>query len=174
MSLTQAIGELANPYHAYVFGTAFWYFLRGMVRVIDPATVCGWFRPPIDGLPTPNDLELYTTRTDAFSLLALAATLLAIADAVALPSQYVGSTLVNDAPPKSKKPYARAIVVITILHHVATGVGAYPHWSRESHNTVAMEIGVWGNVFFTVLGVAALQWGLRDSGAFSLGGKKRA
>ncbi|EME49611.1 hypothetical protein DOTSEDRAFT_164151 [Dothistroma septosporum NZE10] len=173
MSLIRAIGELANPYHAYVFGTAFWYFLRGIVRIVDPETVCGWFRPPVDGLPTPNDLELYTTRTDAFSLLALAAILLAVADAVALPSQYAGSTLVNDAPPKSKKPYARAIVVITILHHIATGVGAYQHWSKPSHNTVAMEIGVWGNIFFTALGVAALQLGLKDSGAPSLAGKKK-
>ena len=65
-------------------------------------------------------------------------------------------------------------MVITILHHIATGVGAYQHWSQPSHNTVAMEIGVWGNVFFTALGVAALQWGLKDSGAPTLAGKKKA
>ncbi|KXT17857.1 hypothetical protein AC579_5885 [Pseudocercospora musae] len=40
--------QYANTYHAYVFGTSFWYFLRGTMRIIDPATVCGWFRPPID------------------------------------------------------------------------------------------------------------------------------
>jgi hypothetical protein len=39
-------------------GTSFWYFLRGIVRVIDPATVCDWFRPPSQ-LAEPNG-EFYT------------------------------------------------------------------------------------------------------------------
>lgn len=153
-----------QTYHAYVFGTSFWYFLRGIVRVIDPATVsstarltggilliiicdiqvCGWFRPPVDGLLVePNDLELYTTRTDAFCLLALAAILLAVSDALPLPGAITGSSLSDYAPVSYKKPYARAVILITILHHVATGVGAYSHWCLESHRTIAMDIGRW-------------------------------
>ncbi|KAL9535946.1 hypothetical protein SMMN14_01086 [Sphaerulina musiva] len=155
--------QYANTYHAYVFGTSFWYFLRGIVRVIDPATVCGWFRPPVDGLLVePNDLELYTTRTDAFCLLALAAILLAVSDALPLPGAITGSSLSDYAPVSYKKPYARAVILITILHHVATGVGAYSHWCLESHRTIAMDIGVFGNVGLVALGIAALQYGLED------------
>ncbi|KAF2214592.1 hypothetical protein CERZMDRAFT_94985 [Cercospora zeae-maydis SCOH1-5] len=154
--------QYANTYHAYVFGTSFWYFLRGIVRVIDPATVCGWFRPPIQGAVEPNDLELYTTRTDAFCLLALAAVLLAVSDAVPLPAGLTGSSLSDYAPASYKKPYARAVVIITILHHVATGFGAWSHWRYESHHTIAMDIGVYGNIGLVVLGLGALAYGLED------------
>ncbi|CAK1355616.1 uncharacterized protein RHO25_000707 [Cercospora beticola] len=154
--------QYADTYHAYVFGTSFWYFLRGIVRVIDPATVCGWFRPPIQGAVEPNDLELYTTRTDAFCLLALAAILLAVSDAVPLPAGLTGSSLSDYAPVTYKKPYARAVVLITILHHVATGFGAWSHWRYASHHTVAMDIGVYGNIGLVVLGLAALAYGLED------------
>ncbi|KAF7187397.1 hypothetical protein HII31_11286, partial [Pseudocercospora fuligena] len=165
--------QYANTYHAYVFGTSFWYFLRGIMRVIDPATVCGWFRPPVDTPMEPNgtltlphppthtylhpDLELYTTRTDAFCLLSLSAILLVISDAIPLPKGLTGSQLADTG---NKKPYARAIVLITILHHIATGIGSYSHWVRPSHHTIAMDIGVYGNVFFTALGVVALVYGL--------------
>ena len=156
-------------------GTSFWYFLRGIMRVIDPATVCGWFRPPIDMPMEPNgkprtsppssshpntfhtDLELYTTRTDAFCLLSLSAILLVISDAIPLPKGLTGSQLADTG---NKKPYARAIVLITILHHIATGIGSYSHWVRPSHHTIAMDIGVYGNIFFTALGVVALVYGL--------------
>ncbi|EME87385.1 uncharacterized protein MYCFIDRAFT_89428 [Pseudocercospora fijiensis CIRAD86] len=140
--------QYANTYHAYIFGTSFWYFLRGIVRIIDPATVCNWFRPPIDMPIKPNDLELYTLRTDAFCLLTLSATLLILADAIPLPQNLTGSQL-SEFPAtttKQKKPYAKAVILITVLHHVATGIGAFSHWSRPSHWTVAMEIGVYGNV----------------------------
>ena len=102
--------------------------------------VCGWFRPPINGLIEPNDLELYTTRTDAFCLLSLAAILLAVSDAVPLPGGIAGSSLSDYAPATYKKPYARAVVVITILHHIATGLGAYSHWRLASHHNIAMDI----------------------------------
>ena len=39
---------LLQTYHAYTFGTSFWYFLRGFMRIVDPVTVIGWFRPPAD------------------------------------------------------------------------------------------------------------------------------
>lgn len=61
MSLVDVGEELAciyianqrKPYHAYFFGTSFWYALRGMARVTDPARVSGWFRPPAQP-STPN------------------------------------------------------------------------------------------------------------------------
>ncbi|KXS95623.1 hypothetical protein AC578_3549 [Pseudocercospora eumusae] len=165
--------QYANTYHAYIFGTSFWYFLRGITRVIDPSTVCDWFRPPIDMPKEANDLELYTTRTDAFCLLSLSAILLVISDAMPLPKGLSGSQL--SEPGSNKKPYARAIVLITILHHVATGIGAYGHWIRPSHHTVAMDIGVYGNVFLSVLGVVALVYGFgkeEDGGVELRSGKK--
>jgi hypothetical protein len=75
----------------------------------------------------------------------------------------VGSTLnssftTSPSATRNKRPYAPAIIFITILHHIATGIGSYSHWSRPSHRTIAMDIGVWGNVGLTLLGVAALAY----------------
>ena len=106
------------------------------------------------------DLELYTIWTDGFQLLALALLLLAMADAVPLPDWLPNITPNDASASKAKKQYARAAVLITIFHHVTTGIGAYQHWAKPSHHTVAMDIGVYGNVFFTVLGALALLFGL--------------
>ncbi|KAK5110289.1 hypothetical protein LTR62_006142 [Meristemomyces frigidus] len=170
MSLVETIKELTNPYHAYVFGTAFWYFLRGLVRIIAPETVAEWFRPPVQAtmmkklvVPSPSDLELYNIRTDAWGLWVIGMMLLALADAVPLPASLVGSSLADKAPSQYKKPYARAAVIITVFHHITTGIGAYQHWRLETHHTPAMDIGVYGNVFFTLLGVTALVYGLNES-----------
>lgn len=149
-----------QTFHAYVFGTSFWYALRGFMRVVSPATVIAWFRPPVDGRPEPNDLELYTTRTDAFGLLTLAALLLVLCDAVPLPQSLVGSAVTIPTSPPSKKPYARAMILLTMLHHITTGIGSFSHWVQESHRTVAMDIGVFGNLGLVALGVAALRWGM--------------
>ncbi|EMC94399.1 hypothetical protein BAUCODRAFT_547313 [Baudoinia panamericana UAMH 10762] len=181
MSAVETIRGLTNTYHAYVFGTAFWYFLRGFMRVVAPKTVAEWFRPPSQayltqglGVTEANDLELYNIRTDAWGLIALALLLIALADAVPLPSSLVGSSLVNSAPSQYKKPYARAAVLITIFHHVTTGIGAYQHWRLPSHHNVSMDIGVYGNIGLTLLGIAAL-YGLRDEGLDAdAAGKKKA
>ena len=164
------------------------------MRIIDPVRVAGWFRPPAQWtleklagkpngtyttvLPTkqrldtnkPPDLELYNIRTDAWGLWALAMLLLAMADAVPLPKSLVGSSLADPAPSQYKKPYARAAIVITIFHHITTGIGAWTHWRLQSHHTVAMDIGVYGNIALTALGVAALVYGFGEKG----GVKKRA
>ncbi|KAI7186780.1 hypothetical protein KC316_g7856 [Hortaea werneckii] len=159
-------------------GTAFWYSLRGFMRIVDPVMVASWFRPPVQAYREqigvePNDLELYNIRTDAWGLLALAMLLVALADAVPLPPTLTGSSLANStAPPQYKKPYARAAVLITIFHHITTGFGAYQHWKLDSHHTVAMDIGVYGNVGLTVLGVAALVYGLADGEEGTEGRKK--
>lgn len=135
------------------------------MRIVSPETVISWFRPPQDVLLSPNDLELYTTRTDAFSLITLAALLIVLADAVPLPASLVGSAATAPTSPSSKKPYARATVLLTMFHHITTGIGSFSHWARESHRTIAMDIGVFGNIFFVLLGVAALMWGFDDEGA---------
>ncbi|KAK1085537.1 hypothetical protein LTR33_002046 [Friedmanniomyces endolithicus] len=137
------------------------------MRIISPTTVAEWFRPPAQnhfGMAKPNDLELYNIRTDAWGLLTIAMLLLALADAVPLPASLVGSSLSDPAPSQYKKPYARVAVLITLFHHVTTGIGAYQHWRLTSHHTVAMDIGVYGNVGLTLLGVAALVVGLRGGG----------
>lgn len=160
-----ATNPSSQTYHAYVFGTSFWYSLRGFMRIVSPATVISWFRPPQDGLPAPNDLELYTTRTDAFGLITLAALLLVLCDAVPLPASLVGSAATAPTSSSSKKPYARAMILLTIFHHITTGIGSYSHWIHASHRTPAMDIGVFGNIGLTVLGVAALMWGFDEDGA---------
>lgn len=135
------------------------------MRIVSPATVISWFRPPQDGLPEPNDLELYTTRTDAFGLITLAALLIVLCDAVPLPASLVGSAATAPTSPSSKKPYARAVILLTMFHHITTGIGSFGHWARESHRTVAMDIGVFGNLGLVALGVAALMWGMDEQGA---------
>jgi len=74
----------------------------------------------------------------------------------------MGSALTSPESSHHKKPYARAVVAITIFHHVMTGIGSFQHWRMPSHRTVAMDIGVWGNVGLTALGIAALIYGLND------------
>ncbi|KAI7164232.1 hypothetical protein KC349_g887 [Hortaea werneckii] len=136
--------------------------------------VASWFRPPVQAYREQIDLELYNIRTDAWGLLALAMLLVALSDAVPLPPTLAGSSLANStAPPQYKKPYARAAVLITIFHHITTGFGAYQHWKLDSHHTVAMDIGVYGNVGLTVLGVAALVYGLADGEEEGTEGRKK-
>ena len=52
----------------YILGTAFWYFLRGTMRIVDPVAVITWFRPPMDrGIPangTPQPPHPNTTQTN--------------------------------------------------------------------------------------------------------------
>jgi hypothetical protein len=109
------------------------------------------------------DLEIYTTRTDAYGLITLAALLLVLCDAVPLPKALVGAAFTEPASEKVKKPYARAMILITMFHHITTGIGSYQHWVRPSHHTIAMDIGVYGNIGLTALGIAALVYGLDDS-----------
>lgn len=160
------------------------------MRVIDPVTVSTWFRPPVQGNVVPNgtfllplsakpllcnlltnalDLELYTIWTDGFQLLTLSFILILISDAVPLPKSLTGSALAETTPTKAKKPYARGIILITMFHHVTTGIGAFQHWRLPTHHTVAMDIGVYFNVLLTGMGVAALVYGLRDEE----GGRKK-
>ena len=113
------------------------------MRVVDPATVTEWFRPPADQpilwangakdsitinlslklIKFVSDLELYTTRTDGYGLITLAALLLVLADAVPLPHSLVGSAFNMPASEKGKKPYAKAVIILTIFHHITTGIG---------------------------------------------------
>lgn len=112
------------------------------------------------------DLELYTTRVDAWGLLALAAILIVISDAVPLPKTMAGSALTDPSiPARAKKPYAKAVIVITMLHHAATGLGSYQHWALPTHRTVAMDIGVFGNLGLFALGAAALAYGFGEEEA---------
>jgi hypothetical protein len=73
---------------------------------------------------------------------------------------------------QARKPYAKLAILVTMFHHVTTGYGAYTHWALPSHHTKAMDIGVYGNVALTALGVVALMWGMGDEQ--SKVGKKRS
>lgn len=86
--------------------------------------------------------------------------LLVMSDAVPLPGKLIGSSFTLPASEKGKKPYARAMILLTIFHHITTGIGSFQHWRLPSHRTVAMDIGVWGNVGLTLLGIVALGWGM--------------
>ena len=73
---------------------------------------------------------------------------------------------------RARRPYAKLAILATMFHHVTTGYGAYTHWALPSHHTKAMDIGVYGNVALTALGVEALLWGVGDEQAGM--GKKRS
>ncbi|KAI5195034.1 hypothetical protein E4T39_08407 [Aureobasidium subglaciale] len=124
--------------HGYCFGNAFWYGSRGLCRVVDPLMVIGWFRPPVEQHLSPTDLELYNVRTDGWGLISLAAALLVLSRAYSLGH-------VN-------RSYSKAVVLVSIFHHVTTMMGAYQHYKLDSHYTAAMWIGVWVNLFLTVVG----------------------
>ncbi|KAI5265899.1 hypothetical protein E4T47_08420 [Aureobasidium subglaciale] len=124
--------------HGYCWGNAFWYGSRGLCRVVDPLMVIGWFRPPVEQHLSPTDLELYNVRTDGWGLISLAAALLVLSRAYSLGH-------VN-------RSYSKAVVLVSVFHHVTTMMGAYQHYKLDSHYTAAMWIGVWVNLFLTVVG----------------------
>ncbi|KAH9861072.1 hypothetical protein IAQ61_010808 [Plenodomus lingam] len=154
----------ATVFHAYAYGTAFWYGLRGLCRVYDPAMVADWFRPPSQLNLMPNDLELYNIRNDGWCLVTLALILISLTNAVpfASPSSTNSATATataNRSP--SSVIYAKAVVAATIFHHITTGIGAYQHYKLDTHYNTSMSIGVWGNVWLTFTGL--LTWMLLQS-----------
>jgi hypothetical protein len=116
----------------------------------------------------PTDLELYTIWTDGWQLITLALMLLIFSNVVPLPSALTGKSA-SSTSQTAAKPYAKLAIMATMFHHITTGYGAYTHWVKDSHHTKAMDIGVYGNVALTALGLAALQWGMGDEE----GSKKR-
>jgi hypothetical protein len=97
----------SQVFHAYAYGTAFWYGLRGLCRIYDPVMVVGWFRPPSQANLAPNDLELYNVRNDGWCLVTLALILVSFTNAV--PS--AGTSKASGA-----LPYAKAVVAATVFH----------------------------------------------------------
>ncbi|KAL1602017.1 hypothetical protein SLS59_005184 [Nothophoma quercina] len=149
-------------FHAYAYGTAFWYGLRGGCRVYDPLMVVAWFRPPAQANLQANDLELYNVRNDGWCLITLALILISFTNAVPL-SPAPKAIHSADAPKALRSnrsngalPYAKAVVAATVFHHITTGIGAYQHYKLESHYNTSMGIGVWGNVWLTLSGLFTL------------------
>ncbi|EMD64071.1 hypothetical protein GGP41_006525 [Bipolaris sorokiniana] len=150
----------STVFHAYAYGTAFWYGLRGLCRVYDPIMVIGWFRPPSQLNLAPNDLETYNVRNDGWCLITLALVLISLTNAVPFTSESVKKF--------SSVPYAKAIVAATIFHHVATGIGAYQHYKLPSHYNTSMSIGVWGNIWLSLTGLFTLALLQSDAGDMSV------
>ncbi|KAF3054188.1 hypothetical protein E8E11_012003 [Didymella keratinophila] len=155
-------GSGPDIFHAYTYGTAFWYGLRGACRVYDPLMVVGWFRPPSQALLEANDLELYNVRNDGWCLVTLALILISFTNAVPL-SPAPKAIHSADAPKALKSnrnngalPYAKAVVAATVFHHITTGIGAYQHYKLDTHYNTSMGIGVWGNVWLTLTGIFTL------------------
>lgn len=88
--------------------------------------------------------------------------LIALSDAVPLPNSLTGSAFVAPVSDRAKKPYGRVLVLATMIHHILTGIGSFQHWIKPTHRTVAMDIGVYGNVALTALGVLALMYGFDE------------
>jgi hypothetical protein len=126
-------------------------------------------QPFLTRLPSSADLELYTIWTDGWQLITLALMLLIFSNVVPLPAALTGNRTNSSTSQTAAKPYAKLAIMATIFHHVTTGYGAYTHWVRDSHHTKAMDIGVYGNVALTALGLVALRWGMGDEA----GSKKR-
>lgn len=67
------------------------------------------------------------------------------------------------------RPYARAAILISLFHHVTTAIGAYGHYAKESHYNPSMAIGVWVNVFLTLVGAAVLVLDKQEAGSVQVG-----
>ncbi|KZM28641.1 uncharacterized protein EKO05_0010158 [Ascochyta rabiei] len=146
-------------FHAYAYGTAFWYGLRGACRVYDPLMVVGWFRPPSQANLAANDLELYNVRNDGWCLITLALILVSFTNAVPLspaPKAIQSADALKYNRGNGALPYAKAVIAATVFHHITTGIGAYQHYKLESHYNTSMGIGVWGNVWLTLTGLFTL------------------
>ncbi|KAF2131849.1 hypothetical protein P153DRAFT_334079 [Dothidotthia symphoricarpi CBS 119687] len=150
-------------FHAYAYGTAFWYGLRGGCRIYDPVMVVGWFRPPSQAKLAPNDLEIYNVFNDGWCLITLALILVSFTNAVPFSSSSSKAIHSADAPKALRASYAsdtlsyaKAVVAATVFHHITTGFGAYQHYKLDSHYNTSMGIGVWGNVWLTLSGLVTL------------------
>ena len=86
----------------------------------DLSSIAG-FRPPAHSHLKNNDLERYNVRTDAWCLVTLAGLLVSLTGAI--PS-HITSAPINKAALISK-PYAKAAIMWTMFHHVATAFGSY-------------------------------------------------
>ncbi|GAB7339856.1 hypothetical protein MBLNU457_6390t1 [Dothideomycetes sp. NU457] len=146
---------IVDLFHAYCYGSAFWYTLRGFCRVYDPKMVVGWFRPPVEAQLMVNDLELYNVRTDAWGLITIAIILVIISGTLPLPGAMKKySSSLKDAA--ATQPLAKAIVAADVFHHVMTGLGAWSHFSRETHYNASMAVGVYGCAGLALFGLATL------------------
>ena len=78
--------------------------------------------------------------------------------------------------PRVAPSVANTLVLITVAHHVTTGYGCWQHYKLDTHYNISMGIGVWANMFLTLVGLATVFIG--NSGQAhtkrSLGQKKRA
>jgi hypothetical protein len=79
------------------------------------------FRPPAHSHLKNNDLERYNVKTDAWCLVTLAGMLVSLTGA--LPSHMTSAPISKAA--LISKPYAKAAIMWTMFHHVATAFGAY-------------------------------------------------
>ncbi|PNS21729.1 Peroxisomal membrane protein LPX1 [Sphaceloma murrayae] len=148
------ISDVTQLFHAYVFGSAFWYTVRAACRIYDPEMVIGWFRPPAQRNLIPNDLEIYNIRTDAWGLLTIALMLVVVSGAVPIPGLSTGKT--RQQHDAGLQPYAKAAILADVFHHVMTGVGAWNHYVKDTHYNTSMGVGVWGCSSLAVLGLLTL------------------
>ncbi|PSK34122.1 Peroxisomal membrane protein LPX1 [Elsinoe australis] len=145
---------ILDLFHAYVFGSAFWYTTRAACRIYDPEMVIGWFRPPAQRNLAPNDLEIYNIRTDAWGLLTIALMLVVVSGAVPIPG-------INNGKSRSQyenglQPYAKAAILADVFHHIMTGIGAWNHYAKDTHYNTSMGVGVWGCSGLALLGLLTL------------------
>lgn len=66
-----------------------------------------------------SDLETYNVRTDGHCLLALAAALFVL-------SRAYSQGGIN-------KKYSKALIAVTIAHHILTAIGSYGHYKLDTH-----------------------------------------
>jgi hypothetical protein len=99
-------------------------------------------------------------RNDGWCLITLALILVALTNAVPFAAE--------SAKKFSSVSYAKAIVAVTIFHHITTGIGAYQHYKLPSHYNTSMSIGVWGNVWLSLTGLFTLAMLQSDAGDMSV------
>jgi len=170
-----------QSFHAYVYGSSFWYFVRGACRIYDPEMVAGWFRPedrpansklPLKSCltpsppPSPPPYYLHTpgktnahptTDLELYNIRTDALGLWALAILTIILAGVPGATSSSSA--QAIKPYAKAAIWGTVFHHITTAVLAYQQYAGPNY-TQAMTVGWVFSSGLAVLGAYAATVGL--------------
>jgi hypothetical protein len=86
--------------------------------------------------------------------------LLLISTAMPLRTPFL--SLPASTPEAGAKYFAKGIIVLTIFHHITTGLLAASHWIVPTHNNAAMAVGVYGSGGLCLLGIWTLLFGMDE------------
>jgi hypothetical protein len=125
----------------YSFGNLIWLGTQAAPLIIWPSFIGSLLRTEYD---TASSLEVYFARSLGFALLSLGLTVVVLSGAVPL-----GSSV--DAPKDGISPYANAVLVISLLHHISSSFYCYGRYSWTGET--GYLLGCIGSAIFGTFGL---------------------